>query len=106
MPRAPENYSGTAIGEDVPTNDSAEKTANPWEKTDDVPKKEERTAPVFADLFSGKGLGGLFRGGGIRGLVKDFGMEEVLIIAVAVFLLLSKDGDKECAVMLLLLLVV
>ena len=32
------------------------------------------------------------------------GSEEILIIAAAAFLFLSKNGDRECAVMLLLLL--
>ena len=32
------------------------------------------------------------------------GTEEILIIGLAIFLFLSRDGDKECAVLLLLLL--
>ena len=32
------------------------------------------------------------------------GTEELLIIALALFLFLSKDGDKECAIILFLLL--
>ena len=32
------------------------------------------------------------------------GTEELLIIALAMFLFLSKDGDKECAIILFLLL--
>ena len=33
-----------------------------------------------------------------------FGTEEILILALAAFLLFSKDGDKECAIILLLVL--
>ena len=32
------------------------------------------------------------------------GTEEILIIGLAIFLFLSRDGDKECAILLLLLL--
>ena len=56
-------------------------------------------------------LGGLF--GGLSSLSLPFlskdihiGSEEVLIAAVALFLLFSKNGDKECAIMLLLTLFV
>ena len=33
---------------------------------------------------------------------KGFGTEEILIIGIAAFLLFSKGGDKECAIILLL----
>lgn len=33
---------------------------------------------------------------------KGFGTEEILILGIAAFLLFSKDGDKECAIILLL----
>ena len=36
----------------------------------------------------------------------DFGTEEILIIGIALFLLFSKGGDMECAIMLLLLLLI
>ncbi|MBQ7333659.1 MAG: hypothetical protein IJW38_04850 [Clostridia bacterium] len=35
---------------------------------------------------------------------KGFGTEELLIIGIAAFLLFSRDGDKECAIILLLTL--
>ena len=52
----------------------------------------------FSNLFPAK-LGGIFKGGGFK-----IGGEELLIIALSLFLLFSKDGDKECALMLLGLL--
>ena len=36
--------------------------------------------------------------------LQSIGKEEILIIVTAAFLLFSKEGDKECAIMLLLLL--
>ena len=59
----------------------------------------EKSAPasIFHSLF-GKGFD-------IKGLSifkKGFGTEEILIIGIAAFLLFSKGGDKECAIILLL----
>ena len=34
------------------------------------------------------------------------GTEEILIIGLALFLFLSRDGDKECAILLALLLLI
>lgn len=48
--------------------------------------------------------GGKFDFGNLPFLKKGFGTEEILILALAAFLLFSKDGDKECAVILLLVL--
>lgn len=38
------------------------------------------------------------------GFFSDFGTEELIIIGLALFMLLSDDGDIECAVMLSILL--
>ena len=47
----------------------------------------------------------LFSGLSSLGLsVPKFGAEDILIIATAAFLFFSKTGDKECAIMLLLLI--
>ncbi len=48
--------------------------------------------------------GGIFGKDFLRGLFSDFGTEELIIIGLALFMLLSSDGDIECAVMLLILL--
>ncbi len=47
---------------------------------------------------------GLFGGRGLRSLPDRIGTEEILIIGVALFLIFSRGGDTECAIMLLLLL--
>ena len=53
---------------------------------------------LFKSLGEGDGYG--------RFSLPKIGKEEILIIAMAAFLLFSKDGDKECAIMLILLLLV
>ncbi len=57
-------------------------------------------------LFGGGALSSLFSSGGVKSFISKIGTEEILIIATALFLFLSKEGDKECAIMLLLLLLV
>ena len=54
-------------------------------------------------------LSGLFDGGLLSGLnlkIPSLGSEEVLILATAAFLFFSKGGDKECALILLFLLLI
>ena len=95
----PENYVGNAFEKREP---------EPMESSGDT--KECISEPALA---SG-GLGSLFKKipvpaflSGLnvfRGGLDGFGTEEILIIGVALFLLFSKSGDKECAIMLLLLL--
>lgn len=52
--------------------------------------------PVFKNLFRG----GIFSGG-----LNKIGTEEILLLAAAAFLLFSRDGDKECAILLILLVI-
>lgn len=52
----------------------------------------------FKNVFSGIDLG--------RIAFPKIGTEEILIIGLAIFLFLSREGDKECAVLLLLLLLI
>ncbi len=112
----PENYDGTAFREmeDI-------KTELPYEAPDFIPENHEpKTEPASATpientvavsrglnipFLSGLGnlsLGGIF--GGEGGFLSNIGIEEILIIAIAAYLLFSGSGDIECAVMLLLLL--
>ena len=93
-------------------------TKNPWER-------EAVEAPAAADgsgesvsasvgaresgLFSGiPFLSGLFGGGNIPFLssvkMPRIGIEEILIIGAALLMFFSKNGDKECAIILALLL--
>ena len=111
----PEKYGGTSLGQ-KPINDDADTKANdekilknPWESEEDVhtlkAENDEESvetsvtdkSPLFSGIFSKIFKNDTF------GLQK-IGTEELLIIATAAFLLFSKEGDKECAIMLILLL--
>ncbi len=122
----PENYDGNAFREeqeceyftasDINTQQSTKSDSNCEIMQENasaecvaVPEKKSGGDGKFASIFKGSG--------GIKStlleslpFVKngkfDIGTEEILILAVAVFLLLSKSGDKECAIMLFLLLFV
>ncbi len=129
----PENYDGTAFMEkpieppDTPTERSikvigaptAESKVSPVikptnESKDDEKEKphpnSEKDIPVFGFLEK-LPLAGLFKRGGLLGehigiKFPKIGTEEILIIAMALLLFFSKSGDKECAIMLALLLLV
>ena len=51
-------------------------------------------------------IGGLFSGlfSGRRFSMPKFEAEDVLLLSAAAFLFFTKDGDKECAILILLLL--
>jgi len=125
--RVPENYDGNAFTEEketictpeaqksVKTDTESPPLRAPW----DIPKEEKQnvteqvmakpreSAGVFGDFMSKLPFGSLFKRGDFLGnALSDFGTEELLIIGVAIFLLLSKNGDKECAFILLFLLFV
>ena len=108
----PERYGGTSFGqkeENEPEKLNAnDKSKNPWENEDihtEAPQKSEETVEASANP-SKLPFSGLFTSvfkNGTLGLQK-IGKEELLIIATAAFLFFSKEGDKECAIMLILLL--
>ena len=102
VPMIPENYDGTTFREEP----SVEKcdTGAPFEEKDrqeDLPKPDKEDVP--AGIFSGIAKN-LFGGFSLK--MPKIGSEEILIIATAIFLFLSKDGDIECAIILLLLLLI
>ena len=119
----PENYDGNAFSEDfkesAPNQTYKEETPKklraPW---DVPPEKESETvmAPTknkcrekksnsffdflpFGNFF---GKTELFNGN----FFETLGTEEILLIGIALFLLFTKNGDTECAVMLLFLLLI
>ena len=114
----PESYGGTALYEDVHTSVENDTETDQIEYTEtgsigiDTAAKDNLDAPkaTEAGLFSGfmsklpfGNIFGNFFGNGKFGLQK-IGTEEILIIATAAFLFFSSDGDRECAILLLLLL--
>lgn len=100
----PENYVGTAFGTEE------------CESQSDI--KESEPALADSGAIEGGSFGRIFslfkrlpkrefQAFGLDRLhIKDFklGKEEILILAVAAFMLFSHEGDKELALMLLLLL--
>ncbi len=97
----PEKYSGIAFGESREggiEEEKLQKSESVMCEKDAV--KKESLLHGFGKYFP-KGIFDslpFFKGG------FKLGTEEILIIAVAAFLFFSKDGDKECALILLMLL--
>ena len=91
---------------------------NPWEAQANTEESQSASAtprPAIFDKF--KGLGGVFdalplrslfapRREGCEGDGLSLGIEEIMIIAIAAMLFFSKNGDKECAIILLALLLI
>jgi hypothetical protein len=119
----PENYDGSAFAksahneicraDDTSQRVVEEECASPWQppEVNDGAGCKEGERECSAPIRLGRGrspLASIFSGGGILSSLglSRIGTEEILIIATAIFLFLSKDGDRECAVMLLLLLII
>lgn len=106
----PDRYGGTSFSQGGSLgSQKSEETAganNPWEE---VHKKceDEDEESVSASAFPIKlpfidFLSNIFKSNSFG--LQNIGKEEILLIATAAFLFFSKEGDKECAVMLILLL--
>ena len=94
-PTPPQNYDGTAF--------SAAEEFESEEQS--VSAGVNFTPQSHAPSSSLLGLGGLFDiFGKDKFSLSKIGTEELLILAAAAFLLFSKGGDKECAIILLILL--
>ena len=107
----PENYDGTAFMETTEQSDL--NTAEVSFIDDSIvsgneSQEEKKDESVFAGIGKMPLFSGLFGKGGILGdlgfKMPKIGTEEILIIATAAFLFFSKNGDKESALILLLLL--
>lgn len=106
----PDSYGGTALFDPpIREQDEEPRGKNPWEESAEkeasvsVENAETAEAPSFlSKLGIANFLPNIFKNGNF-GLQK-IGKEEILILATAAFLFFSKEGDRECALMLLLLL--
>ncbi|MBE6635839.1 MAG: hypothetical protein E7617_06565 [Ruminococcaceae bacterium] len=108
----PENYDGTSlmekasdIREEVRRDEVMQNSTNDngkFENTDKHSTADKFGFPKLFDRFrmpdgeSPKNI--------LRKIISNFGTEELIIIGVALFMLLSDDGDIECGGMLLFLL--
>ena len=124
--KIPENYDGTALRETeievdskitIPMNaQKGEPKISPREKCDEpvlegeecsVRATEEKSSceneeSFFRGFFKKMPFKGLIEKGQYKKELK-LGIEEILILSVALFLFFSKDGDKECALLVALL---
>lgn len=113
----PDSYGGTALfnhpqmrSDDAPPEDAREKNADaPFENEDAIHTssgEDDGSGYPGSSFLSKLPISGFFSNifkSEKFGLQK-IGKEEILIIVTAAFLLFSKEGDKECAIMLLILL--
>ena len=116
----PENYDGTALRESIlgesytpPTEQTREEKKElraPWDiphTEESIPTSAEEKKSIASGLFEKFPIGKLLGTKDFfRGSINKIGTEEILLVGIALFLLFSKNGDKECAIMLLLLLFV
>lgn len=106
----PDNYDGTAFMERQAVSEPAVEEVSFNEKNEVY--QEERAEPTGGRNIRGSVgipiLSGLFDKGGLLGglglSMPSIGTEEILILATAAFLFFSKSGDRECALLLLLLI--
>ena len=105
----PESYGGTALYEGASDfkSDADDKGKNPWEEPpketeDEKSEESEQTFSSTPKASVPSFLSNIFKNGNLG--LQNIGKEEILILAAAAFLFFSKEGDKECAIMLLLLL--
>lgn len=96
----PESYNGNAFSlpsdnaKDVGIPINGEATAEAAEQTGAEPRLTLGRIPILSSLLpNGLGLS-----------MPNIGTEEILIICAAAFLFFSKNGDKEAAIMLIILL--
>lgn len=106
----PENYDGCTFREDSTKfeEQTAEDLSSKPENSPESVRQNDRAAPVSLGdipILSGLfGKGSLL--GGLNLRIPTIGTEEILLIATAAFLFFSKSGDKEVALILLLLLLI
>ena len=105
----PDSYGGTALSSPLSTdsthNEDKTEASDPTASTASTePKGDEKSEKTFSVFgfhlpnFISNSLKNTNLG------LQKIGTEEILLIATAAFLFFSKEGDKECAVILLLLL--
>ena len=112
----PENYDGTAFAEkDIVSNEQGKENISIAEKIEERDTEEAMAKSSKIPFYSAlkrlplKNVLNLLPFSFLgtdkdHGNVRVFGTEEILISAVALYLFFSRDGDVECAIMLIILL--
>jgi hypothetical protein len=107
----PENYDGTAFLDrgnveaeepEAIASESEDKDTPVFKNTERHPDRQPSTYGSIPFLSGILGKGGMLGNLGLR--MPNIGTEEILILATAAFLFFSKSGDRECALILLLLI--
>lgn len=109
----PNNYDGTIFQErenqhfepnvpEVSFNDAPDTTVCNMQRCRENPPPEGKGRLPFLSGFFGRD--GFLPGLNFR--MPKIGTEEILILVTAAFLFFSKSGDRECGILLLLLLLV
>ena len=116
----PQNYDGIAFDTDIPDakNTVAASVGEKKISPPDVKSEASESAQASANIENTGIFGSFFQKFGLKNILPSsigslfqldqfkLGKEEILLIGIALFLLFSKEGDKECAIILLLLLFV
>lgn len=103
----PSGYDGIALRQEsdsAPTDCAMQDTEDTRQCASEPAEHDERDRDdsILAGIpFLGKFKDNFIFG---KGAKFDIGFEEILIAALALYLFFSKDGDKECAIMLAILL--
>ena len=110
--KLPTNYDGTAFSE--PKSEEKLDTGSTYAENPTAKPTSSGSVSTGGDAREGgllSGLqrslfGGFFDTGRLSLKLPKLGVEEILILATAAFLFFSAEGDRECAVLLLLLLLI
>ncbi len=101
----PDSYGGTMLTESIERQECID--GAPEEKDDsEIASAEEKKSRGFS-LFDKLQLKGFqLTKESLLSKIKNIGLEEILIVAVAIYLIFSEDSDLECALILIALLFV
>lgn len=110
----PENYDGTSLIKEEIANEELETVSGLGNFGMSLPTHEERgekekarsSDGILAGLTNLPFLSGIFGRGESTLKMPKIGSEEILILFAAAFLFFSKNGDKETALILLILLLI
>ena len=113
----PESYGGTTLFDNAKTsevdNSGGERTSantkNPWDESEDIhtsstvnTDSSDSTETFLSKIPRPSFLSHIFKNDKLS--LQNLGKEEILIIATAALLFFTKNGDKELAIMMLILL--
>ena len=108
----PESYDGNAFAKTPERNETNEVCDSSLKDYSSKSESEEAMAKgsftqlfeklPFKSILNVKDIGAYFSRRNI--LPEKIGIEEVLLLALALYMFFSKDGDKECAIMLAILI--